>query len=227
MTTEEDRIAEATLRLAGRKNWRSLALADIAEEAGIALAELAAHYPSKPAILDGFERMIDRRMLAGASSDTSEPARDRLLGIIMERFDALQPYRDGVRHVAREAPLDPSVGLVLACALPRSISWMLAGARVPSDGPTALVRIAVLGVAYVAAFRAWLTDDNPDLGKTMAALDRALDRASSMLGGDIESKNAAGSDSEPAEMPPPVLKPQRRQKGTGAGRRKPAAKSRG
>ena len=55
--------------------------------------------------------MIDRRMLAGAAAgDIDDKPRDRLFDIIMERFDALLPYRDGMKRIARELPFDPASG---------------------------------------------------------------------------------------------------------------------
>src|SRR5579859_6325698 len=122
--------------------------------------------------------MIDRRMLAGAASeDTTDKPRDRLFDIIMERLDALLPFRDGIRRIARELPFDPPSGLVLAGALPRSAAWMFAGARIPIDGPLMPIKVAALGALYLSVLRTWLKDDSQDLAKTMAALDRQLDRA--------------------------------------------------
>lgn len=200
--TQADLIAAAALRLAGRNGWRSLALADIAEEADVPLAEMARYYSSRPEILDGFERMIDRRMLAGAvAGDTGDAPRDRLFDVIMERFDALLPYRDGIRRISRELPLDPPSGLVLGCALPRSIAWMFTGARIAIEGPLMPLRLAVLGGVYLATLRVWLTDDGEDMAKTMAALDRQLDRAKRMLGGDFGRSRPTGPPATPQPAP--------------------------
>jgi len=200
--TKAELIAAAALRLAGRSGWRTLALGEIADEAGVTLTEIARHYSGRPAILDGFERMIDCRMLAGAAAgDIGDAQRDRLFDVIMERFDALLPYRDGVRRISRELPLDPPSGLVLACALPRSVAWMYAGARVLIEGPLMPLRLAVLGGAYLATLRIWLTDEGQDLAKTMAALDRQLDRAQRLLGGDFGRNRPA----EPPSTPQPTL----------------------
>ena len=184
-TDKADLIAGAAIRLAGRSGWRNAMLREIAAEAGLTLAELAQSYSSRAAILDGFENMIDRQMLANAAADNLEdPPRDRLFEIIMGRFDALAPYKDGARRVARDLPFDPQSGLVMACALPRSVSWMLAGARLPVGGPLMPLRLASVGAAYLSTFRVWLGDDSDDLPKTMAALDRNMDRVKNLLGGD-------------------------------------------
>ncbi len=199
---DADRIAGAAVVLAGRKGWRNLALGDIANEAGVTLEHLARFYTCRPDILDGFERMIDRRMLAGAAAgDIDDKPRDRLFDIIMERFDGLLPYRDGVRRITRELALDPASGLVLAAAMPRSVAWMFAGARIKISGPAAPLRLAALGGVYLSAFRVWLDEESQDLPKTMATLDRNLDRANALLAGDFGPKRSSES---PAAPPPPA-----------------------
>jgi AcrR family transcriptional regulator len=199
-----DLIADVAIRLAAANGWRSLSLAEIAGEAGLPLSDLARHYRDRPAILDGFERMIDRRMLAGVvAGDIGDAPRDRLFDVIMERLDALLPYRDGLRRIAREIPLDPSTGLVLACALPRSVAWMYAGARIAIGGPTMPIRIAALAGAYLVTLRTWLDDESADLAKTMAILDRQLDRAKRLTGGEFGRTRPSQPPSSP--QPPPDM----------------------
>jgi AcrR family transcriptional regulator len=205
--SEADAIAAAALRLAAERGWRNLALGDIAVEAGITLSALARNYGSRPEILDGFERMIDRRMLAGAAAgDIDDKPRDRLFDIIMERFDALLPYRDGVRRITRELPFDPASALTIAAAMPRSIGWMFAGARIAVAGPGMPLKLAVLGGVYLAAFRVWLNEESQDLSKTMATLDRQLDRAMSLIGGTFGRSRPA--EPVPSEGPPDVVEPE-------------------
>lgn len=202
-----DIIAAAAIRLAGERGWRNLTMGDIATEADITLAELSRWYVCRPEILDGFERMIDRRMLAGASAgDVDDKPRDRLFDIIMERLDALVPYKDGVRRITRELPFDPASGLVLGAAMPRSIAWMFAGARIAVDGPAMPVKLAILGGVYLSTFRVWLSDDSQDLGKTMASLDKRLDRCISMIGGGSRPSQPTGP--VPSDGPPDIAEPE-------------------
>jgi len=205
--SEADIIAAAAVRLAGERGWRNLPLDDIAAEAGIKPGTMMRHYLCRPEILDGFERMIDRRMLAGAAAgDVDDKPRDRLFDIIMERFAALLPYRDGVRRITRELPFDPASGMVLAASMPRSLARMFAGARLSLDGPTMPLKLAVLGAVYLATFRVWLADESQDLGKTMATLDKQLDRSMSLIGGTF----GRSKPSEPvhSDGPPDVVAPE-------------------
>jgi AcrR family transcriptional regulator len=205
--SEADTIAAAAVRLAGERGWRNLTLGDIAQEAGVTSSALARNFGSRAEILDGFERMIDRRMLAGAiAGDIDDKPRDRLFDIIMERFDALLPYRDGVRRITRELPFDLMSGLAMAMAAPRTIGWMFTGARIAVDGPAMPFKLAVLGAVYLAAFRVWLNEESQDLSKTMATLDKQLDRAMSLIGGSFG--RTGPSEPVPSEGPPDIAEPE-------------------
>ncbi len=205
--TAADTIAAAAVRLAGDHGWRNLTLGDIALEAGVTLSALARCYGSRQEILDGFERMIDRRMLAGAiAGDIDDKPRDRLFDIIMERFDALLPYRDGVRRIGKELPFDPVSGLTLATALPRTLGWMFTGARIAVDGPAMPLKLAVLAGVYLATFRVWMDEESQDLSKTMATLDKQLDRAMSLIGGSFGRSRP--TEPVPSEGPPDVAEPE-------------------
>jgi AcrR family transcriptional regulator len=215
--SDAERIAAAAVRLAGERGWRSLGLGDIALEAGAPLAALAGCYGSKPEILDGFERMIDRAMLTEAvAGETDERPRDRLFDVIMERFEALAPYRDGVRRIARELPFDPPSAIVLAAALPRSAAWMLIGAGIRVDGPLMPLKVTALGALYLDVFGTWLKDESQDLGRTMAALDKRLDRAAAIFGAGFSRARgapsgpgtAASPDAPVPEGPPEPEEPQ-------------------
>src|ERR1700730_1833993 len=74
---QSQHVIDTALNLAAEKGWRDLALADIAQAAGISLAELYALHPSKQAILDAYRRGIDRAVLADAEVPEGT-AKDRL-----------------------------------------------------------------------------------------------------------------------------------------------------
>jgi hypothetical protein len=59
---------------------------------------------------------------------------------------------------------------------------MLAAAGVSPDGLLGCARIQGMKVVLLCALRGWMEDDSTDLAKTMAALDRALERAERVAG---------------------------------------------
>lgn len=174
----DDAIVDAALGLAETNGWGRTTFADIAQAAGLSLAELYARFRSKGAILEAFVRRIDRATLDGAeaaSDDTS--VRDRLFDLFMRRFDALEPHKGAVSALMHELPRHPLAALCAGGRLLRSMAWIASVAGMPSGGPFGLLRAKALAAIYVYAMRAWLRDDSEDHAKTMAALDQALSRA--------------------------------------------------
>ena len=200
------RVITAALGLAADFGWRHVGFADIAAESGVSLAEIRTQFPSKPAILSAFNRMIDEKVLAGSTpSDDSEPARDRLFDVIMRRFDAMAPYKDGILAALHgTVPFDPAAMICGACNLLNSMSWMLEAGGVDSAGPRGKLRAKGLLAVYLCAFRAWSRDDSPDLAHTMAVLDKNLRRAENlagMLGGGARKDDEAAAGEEVKPVP--------------------------
>jgi len=178
----DDQIIDAALALAARNGWRAANLPAIAAAAGVGLGALYERFPDKPAILVAVIRRVDRAMLASGGDEPAEGSpRDRLFDVIMRRFEALQPLRPAIAAVVA-AGADPLSAARLLGAGLRSLAWMLEAAGIDSSGVAGRLRIAGLAVVYARAFRAWLDDDGADLGKTMAALDRALAQAERWAG---------------------------------------------
>ena len=178
-TIVDNDIYSAAMQVAARIGWRKARLADIAEEAGLSLADLHDRYDSKQALLDGLVRHIDRIVLKGAPQPNGEGSspRDRLFDILMQRFDALNPYKDGIRAIVRDAGGGITEILCGGCRLLRSMRWMLEAAGIGTAGWLGGLRVKGLAVVFAATVQAWLRDDSEDMAKTMAALDRNLKRA--------------------------------------------------
>ena len=200
-------IYAAAMRAAAGIGWRRTRLADIAEEAGLSLADLHARYTSKEALLDGFVRHIDRIVLTGAqqSGDKDSSYRDRLFDILMQRFDALNPYKDGLRAVVRDAGSGGVAEILCGgCRLLHSMRWMLEAAGIGTAGWLGGLRVKGLAVVFAATVQVWLRDDSEDMAKTMAALDRNLKRAEqfatmrSPFGRRRSAEDAPDPDAEPA-----------------------------
>lgn len=177
----EDRLIDAALKLAAEKGWRQSGLAEIAAAAGLRLDEAYALHRSKAAILAAFTRRVDRAVLAGAPEEAEGTARERLFDTLMRRFEALKPHRAALMAIARDSVGRPS-GVFGLCRLRRSMVWMLAASGIATGGLRGrLVANATLAL-YLTVMRVFLNDDSPDLGRTMAALDRGLQRASALCG---------------------------------------------
>jgi AcrR family transcriptional regulator len=178
----DQRIIDSLLSLAAEKGWLKASLGDIAAHAGVSLAELYDHYPSKAAILSAAIKRVDHAVLAktGKASD-SETARDRLFDVLMRRLDAMKPDKDAIAAILRDIPRDPPAALFLVCRGKRSMRWMLEAAGVSRGGILGQIQVKGLTAIFAATVRVWLGDDSEDMGKTMAFLDKRLTRAETIV----------------------------------------------
>jgi len=179
MSTSPDEIdaalVAACFRQIAAQGWARLSIPLAAHEAGIALDIARTRLPTRYDLLRRFGAMADAAALKGAVAEG--PVRDRLFDLVMRRIDVLQTHRDGVRALLRAIPFDPAAALLLARANLCSMDWCLAAAGLPAR-PHAAGLMAV----WAWTVRAWDRDDSEDLAATMAALDRALDRAEQVAG---------------------------------------------
>jgi len=175
----------AAMTLAAERGWSNTGMIDIAERAKVPVVDLIRQYPSKLAILAALFSQIDEAILADVPKrygDLGDGARDRLFELLMARFDALAPYKEGVASVLASYSSQP---LEAICVLPRagrSMALTLELAGISTSGLSGALRVKGLLVAYGDAFRTWLGDDSQDLTQTMAALDRNLQRAEKLAG---------------------------------------------
>lgn len=177
----ESRVVEAALELADSQGWRRTTLSDIARAAGLSLADLHGQLRSRGAILAACVRHFDRIALAGPALDKDDKPKDRLFDLLMRRFEALKAHRKAVRSMAWDSLGDPAALLALKRLL-ASMGWMLEAAGVPTAGMAGLAKRRTLFLAYGSVLVVFLRDDSPDLGKTMAALDRRLSLIEPFLG---------------------------------------------
>ena len=183
--------------------WSSVSVADAAREAGLPLDRARARFPDRVAVLLRFGVLADQAALADPATEPGE--RERLFDLIMRRFDAMQPHRDGIVALLRGLPADPATALLLYGATLRSMAWMLEAASVPATGLAGAARVHGLLGVWLYALRAWEQDTSPDLSGTMAALDSALTRAAqvaSWFGAARAPAQDAGTPPEPE--PPPA-----------------------
>jgi|TARA_Y100000294_G_scaffold162107_2_gene167010 AcrR family transcriptional regulator len=192
-TDVADRIITAALALAAGRGWRRVRLADIADEAGVTLAELRGAFSSKAAIVNGFIRRTDERVLAAGPAEGSS-ARDRLFDVLMRRFDVLQPDKEAVAMIVRDALCNPLAALCHGPQLLVSMAWMLEAAGLSAAGPAGMLRAKGLALVYLAALRAWLGDDSADKARSMAVLDRGLRQAETVVSVLYPGKQAKTSE---------------------------------
>ncbi len=177
-----DAVVEALMRLASDRPWNDIELADVAEEAGVSLAQMRDLFPSKGAVLGAFSRMIDRKVLEGPADDLAgEPARERIFDVMMRRLDAMTPYRAALRRIFFTLRFDPVAVLALNQVGLNSQRYMLAAAGIATEGPLGHLKLQGAVMVFARTLETWLDDDDPALARTMARLDRELRRGERVL----------------------------------------------
>jgi len=171
------------LALAAEKGWAEMSLRDVADKAGLSLAELHQHFEDKSDILIALGRMIDRKVLEniGKGEEDASP-RDRLFDVLMERYEVINHYRGGVVAILESFLPDPKQAVIGLPHLARSMSWMLEAADIDTGGIRGAVKVAGLTGVYLKVLKTWKDDESKDLSRTMAALDKALGRAEQFAG---------------------------------------------
>jgi AcrR family transcriptional regulator len=179
MKPANEAALDAFIKLIAEKGFANVALRDVAQAAGLGLAELYRIYPDKVALVAAFAAKIDADVLAGTPTETDpeETARDRLFDTMMRRYDALRPYREALAAIRQAGTRDPMLALAMGPALRRSMAAMLEAASVPSEGLSGALRQNGLLAIHVAVSRIYDRDETTDLSKTMAALDSRLKTA--------------------------------------------------
>lgn len=204
--TVEARLVAGFWRVLAAQGWAGLSMRGVAGAAGVPLAELRRRCPTPLDLLRMHGAVVDQAVLAGTVAGQGGSGRDRIFDTLMRRIDAIQPHRAGILRLLEELRRDPLLALALLGALPRSMAWMLEAAAVPAPrGALGLARINALTAIWLATLRAWARDGSSDLGPTMAALDRALDRAEQvgrslgldLLGGLPDGRSVPGGDAAP------------------------------
>jgi ubiquinone biosynthesis protein COQ9 len=173
VTTTKGKIIAAAMRLAGDRPWSEVTLRDIAQAAGVSMADMKREVSSKGHIFGLFTAAVDKEVLAKAGEpDPNQSPRDNLFETIMNRFDVMQPYRAGIKSILAGSIPDPR----LAQRLLSSQAWMLEAAGISSYGPVGGLKTIGLSSVYMQVVRVWLDDDDPGMARTMATLDRRLRR---------------------------------------------------
>jgi AcrR family transcriptional regulator len=180
LMSDADRIVDAGLAEAAALGWRNVSMSAVAARANLPLSAVLMAAPTRAHLVARFFDRLDARMLDGVTArDDADSVRDRLFEVAMKRFDAMNIHREGMRAVVQGVRFDPPALGVALCRADRSAAMMLSAAGVSPDGVFGYARIQGLKVVLACALRAWMDDDSADLAKTMAALDRALERAES------------------------------------------------
>jgi AcrR family transcriptional regulator len=187
------RIVDALLELAGEQRFEDISISAICAKAGVSLADFRDSFPSKGAVLAGFSKRIDRIVLQHHSDEmASESPKERLFDVLMRRLDAMAPYRQGLREISQWLRRDPLSALAFSQVAVNSMRFMLEAAGIDSEGGVGALKLQGLAFSWARIVNIWLDDKEPELSKTMAALDRELTRGERFVAGVDRFDRVAG-----------------------------------
>ena len=174
-TTLDGKIITAAFDLAASPGWSEVSLRDIADAAGCSLADVMERFSDKDDVLSVFVEHVDRAMLASAGDvEREQSARDAVFEVIMSRFDAMAPYRGGLKSIMQARPTPLAMDPATVRMTLKTQNKILQASGISTAGAPALLRQLGLARIYGQVFRIWLDDDDAGMARTMAALDRRL-----------------------------------------------------
>lgn len=176
-------LVVAALALIAERGWRGFSLVELARRVGLPLSAVYAELPGRAAVLRRLGERLDAAMLGMEPTELAEMSpRERLFELLMRRFDAMAPYRQSLRAIARERSIDLDAMTASLCNLTRAAAWLVDAAGGPRSGVAALLGRQAVLLAYARAFAVWLDDETPDRSATLAELDRRLGQLESAVG---------------------------------------------
>lgn len=179
-TASRKKIILAAFLLAEKDGWANLSMADISDKASLTHQDVISEFPNKIGLLWGILDSIDKDILMDPS-DSDGSTKERLFEIIMSRFDALNANKAAIKSIARGLTRDPLTSLLTLPRFMLSMSWILEAAGISSAGFKGLLKTKGLAILYLNTTRVWLSDDTPDMSKTMVILDQNLHRAERLV----------------------------------------------
>lgn len=158
-------ILDAAVQMIQQQGWKSFSLNNLAQQMGLPLGDIYALFPTKYLLLSALSHRIDQETLQRLTPDldatTSDP--DRLLDVLMARFEAAAPYKGAIQKLWEETWQDPLSYTTLIPLGFHSMVLLLDAAQVQKPGIRGMAQAKVFGVLYLALVRHWLTleGDNP------------------------------------------------------------------
>ncbi|MFZ4762159.1 MAG: hypothetical protein ACOYK8_05045 [Alphaproteobacteria bacterium] len=156
-----------------QKGWANFTIDGLSEYYGYDSSEIYGYFGHRQDVLLAVSRFADCAVQR-YHIQPDQPVRDKIFELVMSRFDGLQPLKDGLLSITHSLPREPVSGVILTLCLPNSLLLLLKKAGLATSGMKGIKNLACLSYVYLTSFRQWLKDEQPDMGLTMAALDRLI-----------------------------------------------------
>lgn len=171
-----NKMIAAMLELAADGDWQIVNLLDIADKAGISNDDVLEMFDEKTDVLAAYDRMVNRRAIENADLGENLSCREKLFDLVMERFDILNENRVAMVNIMNSFKSEPKEAVLSSPYLGKSMSRLLDAVGISTNGISGTLRVVGMVGLYVYTVRVWKDDESEDMGTTMAALDKAIDK---------------------------------------------------
>lgn len=169
----EKKIAEQTLVILSKKNWKTLSVEEIMKNYN----QKNINIKSKIDLAININRYVDDLLIKKMTSIENSSTKDMLFEVLISRFDILQQNRKSFISIYNAIKNSPTRFIKL---LPSFLESMIITAELSNyniNGIKGSLKLKGLMYVYFATFFEWLNDNTLSLEKTMIALDKNLDQA--------------------------------------------------
>jgi len=171
-------ILDAALEIGEQRGWDDVHLHDVAQSAGVTLAEVRRHFEHKDAFTEAWFDRADAALLAMPQTpDWAElTPRQRLHAAIAAWLAVLATHRRITAVMLRYKfqPEHVHLQVMGIMRISRTVQWVRDVALLPEVGWRRELGEAALTTIYLTTFARWLADDSPGTEKALALLDRLL-----------------------------------------------------
>lgn len=202
--TLRERIVDAAIALAERRNWESVRLHDVAAELGITLDDIRRHFREKEDLVDAWFDRADAAMLREGASPgfAALPTRHRLHRLIMAWLDALAAHRKATREMIY-GKLEPGhihIQFPALMRVSRTVQWMREAAQRDATFVRRALEETALTTIYLMTFFYWMRDDSEHSEKTRRFVDEKLalaERLDHVVYGGCPTRSGAAGEAAP------------------------------
>ena len=172
------KIIEESFLLIDKIGWEEFSIQKFVDINKYKITEVKNFINSKNDLLVEFSKMIDQKVELNIDIDEFEnnSIKDNIFELIMMRFDAMTPFKGGLKKVINEIK-SPLILKEISQNILESMDFYLEFSNAYDGTIFDIIKKKSLFIIYSYCFKAWLNDDSQELSKTMSELDRLLDYA--------------------------------------------------
>ena len=172
------KIIEESFLFIEKIGWEEFSIEKFAEKYKYKISEVKNFIGNKNDLLIEFSKMIDEKVELNIDLEEfkNSNVKDNIFELIMMRFDAMTPFKSGLKKIIKEIK-NPIILKDISQNILASMDFYLEFSNAYDDTIFDIIKKKSLFLIYSYCFKAWINDDSKELSKTMSELDRLLNYA--------------------------------------------------